>query len=412
VTESIADTTKDAALIRRGGRPGDEPLAHGADAAPAIALQIVTTIDELAAIADAWAELHAECLDAKFAVDPYWCRRMWERLEGQPGRRPQLVIGRVAGRLRLVWPLVTFRQRLWRIAQPMSEDLSDFDDMLVAPAPDADRWRREAWDFMLAALRPDVVLCRRVPAGSGLDRVIGRDRWRWEKGSASPYVDFRKFPCWDDYYRSLSKKTRSTIRNRRNRLKRFGELRLEQVSDRQLGSELIAWMFMQKHRRLGTRAHSKREKMSFAHFGHDIPFLADVTRNAFLDGRMKVLRLTAGDATVAVMTGLITGRRMVGWLYGYAPEYLSGSPGRILFVEGLAWAKREQMEVVDFMPDPEPYKAEWTDDSYPVRDVRIAVTPWGRAIVAWYRSPVRDLLMKLYMQLPQPAQALIRRLSS
>ncbi|MGF1626276.1 MAG: GNAT family N-acetyltransferase [Alphaproteobacteria bacterium] len=359
-----------------------------------------------------WAALHAECPDRKFSNHPYWCRRMWERLVRHPGRSPVLVVGRVDGRCRLIWPLVTYRQKFWRFSQPMSEDLSDFDDILVAPAPDADRWRHLAWEFMIQETRPDVVLCRRVPAHSGLDRLIGDDRWRWEKRSASPFIDFRKHPDWDDYYHSLSKKTRSTIRNRRNRLSRFGEVRIEEVTNPQAGANLIDWMFEQKHKRLGTRAHSKREKTTCAHFAQDIPFLADVTRQAFLEGRMRVLRLSAGGATVAVMTGLITGNSMIGWLYAYSPKFMSGAPGRMMFLEGLAWAKRSNLDFVDFMPDPEPYKAEWTQDSYPVRDVRVAVTLWGKLLVAWYRSPVRDLLVPLYMRLPAPAQSLIRRLSS
>ena len=393
--------------------PGMNVTAAGAGAPSQqddLTLSILSRLEDVARISGEWATLYDECPDRKFSLDPYWCRRMWERLEGLPGRRPLLVVGRAGGRCRLIWPLVTYHQKLWRITQPMSEDLSDFDDILAAPDRDADRWRREAWDFVIATTQPHVVLCRRVPAGSGLDRVIGHDRWRWDKGSASPYVDFRKHATWDDYYRSLSKKTRSTIRNRRNRLSAVGPLRLEAVHDRDAGTELIAWMFSQKHRRLGTRAHSKREKTTYAHFGRDIPFLADVTRNAFYEGRMKVLRLSAGDATVAVMTGLVAGRSMVGWLYAYAPEYMSSAPGRNLFVEGLAWAKQAGMEIVDFLPDPEPYKSEWTEDSYPVRDVRIGITPWGKMLVAWYRSRMRDRLVSFYMRLPAPVQTLIRRL--
>lgn len=377
-----------------------------------MALETVADHAGLAAVLAEWAELHASCPDARFALDPYWCRRMWERQEARTGRRPLVLIGRVHGRCRLVWPLVTYRQRLWRVTQPMSEDLSDYDDVLVAPSPHAEGWLRAAWAWMLATTRPDVVLCRRVPAGSGLDRLIGSPRRHWEKGSASPYVDFRKYPCFDDYIHSLSRKTRSTIRNRRNRLAAFGPLRLEAVCDKERGLELIAWMFRQKHQRLGTRAHSRLEKTTCDNFGRDIPFLADVTRNAYLDGRMQVLRLAAGDSTVAVMTGLVHRRTMVGWLYAYAPEYMTGAPGRLLLVEGLAWAQREGIEIVDFLPDVEPFKAEWTEDCHPVRDVRVATTAWGRLLVGWYRSPLRNRLVSLYMRLPRPAQAMIRRLSS
>jgi CelD/BcsL family acetyltransferase involved in cellulose biosynthesis len=112
---------------------------------------------------------------------------------------------------------------------------------------------------------------------------------------------------------------------------------------------------------------------------------------------------------VAVLTAVMNGRSMMGWLYAYSREFMSAGPGRMVLMESLAWACREGIETVDFLPDPEPYKAEWTDLAHDVRDVRLATSLWGRVLVTWYRSPLRRLLVALYMRMPKSIQHLARR---
>ncbi|MEZ5667414.1 MAG: GNAT family N-acetyltransferase [Alphaproteobacteria bacterium] len=389
--------------------PQQLALATTGDGTATLAFSVLQGPQELAALQADWAALYGGCPDRRFCLCPDWGARMWARAAARLGRRPLVIVGRDAEGCRLVWPLVVYRQRLWRVVQPMSEDLSDFDDILVAAHPDADRWRSDAWALMLRTVRPDMVVCRRVPAGSGLDRLLGEAAGAWQRESASPYVDFRRFDGWDGYYRSLSRKTRSTNRNRRNRLERFGPLAFVEVSEPAAAEALIGWMFREKHRRLGARAHSRQEKTTHAQFGADLPFLQDAATTAFRGGQMRLFRLSAGAATVAVMSGLVAERRLIGWLYAYDPAFLSGGPGRVLLLESLRWAQQAGFDTVDFMPDPEPYKAEWTDKAYGVRDVRLATSAWGRVLVTWYRSPLRGLLIALYMRLPRPMQAVIRR---
>lgn len=365
--------------------------------------------DAVDRIGTEWDELYAHCGERRFSQARYWCRRMWDLQAQQPGRRPLVIIGRADDHLCLVWPLVSFRLRLWRATQPMFQDLSDYDDILVAAGPKADEWCRQAWKFMIETTRPDKVVCRRVRAGSPLDRLIGDRRWRWERKSASPFVDFRQIDGWDQYHASLSKKTRSTNRNRRNRLARFGPIAFTNVTDPEEAGRLIDWMFEQKRNRLGTRAHSRQEKTTSDNFSQDMPFLAGVTREAFDAGELNVFKLSAGESTVAVLTGVMSDRAMMGWLFAYSPEYMSGGPGRIVVLESLAWACRNGIDTVDFLPDPEPYKSEWTDLAHAVRDVRVPTTNWGRLLIAWYNSPVRQILVSLYMRMPKSVQHLARR---
>lgn len=374
-------------------------------------LTVLRDRDDVLAMGSEWDALYAECADRRFSHARYWCQRMWLQLDARSGRHPLVIVGREGGRCRLIWPLVTYRALFWRVTQPMFEDLSDYDDILVADHPRADVWCRQAWSRMIKETRPDIVVCRRVRDGSALDGLIGSERWRWERQSSSPYVDFGRVSDWDSYVNALSKKTRSTNRNRRNRLARFGEPGFSLVTDPHRAVGLIDWMFEEKHRRLGLRAHSREEKTTCDTFGHDMPFLTDVTRHAYDSGELNVFELSAAGETVAVLTGVMTGKSMIGWLFAYHPDYMSAAPGRLVLLETLEWACRNGIEIVDFLPDPEPYKAEWTGLAHGVRDVRLPVTWWGKARVAWYRSPFRQMLIWLYKHLPKPVQQWIRRFS-
>ncbi len=381
------------------------------DAAGDLQLSVLERAEELEAIQPDWQALYRAMPDRKFHQDPYWARRMWARVEERSDRTPLVIVGRVAGQIRLIWPLVMYRRRFWRVTQALSEELVDFDAIVVAPEPQADAWCRAAWAKMIQITRPDMVVCRRMPAGSAMDRLVGQDRWRWEKPSCSPYVDLTRYAGWDDYYAQLSKKTRSTIRNRRNRLARFGAVRFDAVDDAAEAERLIGWMFDEKLRRLGTRGEAVKDRMTHAQFSHDAPFLSDVTTQGFRDGQVVVFGLYADEDIVAVMTGFVVGKCLVGWLFGYDGRFMPGAPGRTLVLETIKWAQAGGMETVDFMPEPEDYKWEWTELSYGVRDVRIPTTLWGRSLVAWHRSSFRDMAKAAYLKMPRNLQALVRRSS-
>jgi CelD/BcsL family acetyltransferase involved in cellulose biosynthesis len=333
---------------------------------------------------------------------------MWERQQARPGRRPAVIVGRVDGRIRLVWPLVAFRSRLWRVVRGLSEDMADYDDILVADAPEADRWRRAAWDFALATLRPDMMLFRRIPDGSGLDRLIGPAMPISQRRSLSLCVEFHA--GWDGYWQQVDKDLRQRLRRGKRWLQQFGEVRFAAVADPDAGATLIDWAFARKHERLGAHAFNRREKTEHASFGRDLPFLTDVARHAFHAGRLQVQRLSAGDRTVAVSLTLIDGRRMVGWLYAYDEQFAKAAPGHLVCMECLALAHAEGFGVVDLMPEPDPYKRKWAEQGYAVRDVRVAATGWGRLLVLWHRSSLRGLALALYMRAPRPVQLAIRRL--
>ncbi|MGF1626277.1 MAG: GNAT family N-acetyltransferase [Alphaproteobacteria bacterium] len=375
-----------------------------------IALRAVTIRADLEQIAGAWLDLHLDSEPRRFCQDPYWCLRIWDRLEATPGRRPAVVVGCVEGRIRLIWPLVTFRSRLWRVTRGLSENLADYDDILVAEAAEADRWRRAAWDFAMATFRPDMMMFRRIAAGSGLDRVIPEGRTAWQRPSISLYVDFRGEMSWDSYFRTINKATRKSWRRGRNWLSRFGEIRYEAIDDPAMATDLIEWMLARKHERLGSLARSSREKTEAAAFARDIPFLREVARHAVRTSQMTVLRLCAGEHMVAIDTVLTGGRRAVGWLHAYDQRFLPAAPGHIVCTESLAWARAQGYDLFDLMPEPEPYKRQWTDRSYPVRDVRVAATGWGKVLVTWHRSSLRTIALGLYMRAPRPIQIAIRRL--
>lgn len=334
---------------------------------------------------------------------------MWERQQARPGRRPVVIVGRTEGGVRLLWPLVAFRSRLWRVVRGLSEDVADYDDMLVAEDPRADAWRRAAWAFALAELRPDMLQFRRIPAGSGLDRLIGDPPGLSQRLSQSLCVDLRPHAAWSDYLGGLDGKLRQRLRRGRRWLEQFGAVRFAAM-DGEEAAALIDWAFARKLERLGALAASRREKTEHAAFAREIPFLTAVANDACRAGRLQVQRLAAGDRTVAVSLVLVDGQRIVGWLYAYDEAFAKAAPGHLVCAECLALAHAGGCEVVDLMPEPDPYKRKWTGDGYGVRDVRVAATGWGRLLVAWHRSSLRGLALALYMRAPRPLQLAVRRL--
>ncbi|MEZ5667413.1 MAG: GNAT family N-acetyltransferase [Alphaproteobacteria bacterium] len=372
------------------------------------AFALIETAAALDGIAPEWDALYAASRRRHACLAFPWVRATFLRQAQRRGRRPAVVVGRRDGCIVLLWPLVVFRSRLWRVCRGLSEDMADFDDMLCRHGPEAEALCRGAWAHAVAALRPHMMMFRRVPAGAGLDRAIPPAASNWQRPSASPCAllggaDGRRAARPDV-------RLRADLRRKRRLLEQAGPVRFGEVAEGSARDAAIAWAFARKHERLGAAAHSRREKTEHAAFGNLVPFYVEQAQADARAGGMRVLRLAAGEATVAVSTVRADGRRAVGWLYGYDETFARASPGLLAVAETLAWARSAGFRIFDMMPEPEPYKRKWAACGYRVRDVRVATGWWGRPLLAWHRSSLRGMALAVYMRAPRPVQAAVRRL--
>ena len=376
-----------------------------------ITFSVLGTDEEIAAIDAEWRDLCYRLPAHKYSQEPDWCHRVRSHGGASGRQRLHVVVGRVDGRLVLIWPLVIHRRPILRVAQGVAGDQTDYDDVLVDAAPEASQWLACAWRFVTTTVPADVLSLRRVRDDEGLSSLVAAMPTRWEQFSSSPVVNFHGLTAWSDFYATLSRNFRKGTEWRRRRLTREGEWRFEVVEDADTGLEVLDWIMQQKEVRLAQRRQRslrRHERTGFAEFQRYRDLIETSARDAFLSRRLHVSRIVLGDSTIAALSAIRAADRFDGWHFAYDAAYHACSPGRLMMAEFLRWAFEEGAERVDFMPEPDPYKLDWANTQYVVRNCRVALTTRGKLYVRWCNGPIRRAAIRAYLRLPERVQVAIR----
>ena len=146
----------------------------------------------------------------------------------------------------------------------------------------------------------------------------------------------------------ISQKTNKTIKNSWNRLKRMGNVRLEQIREVEelvpIFDQLIQWYEIRQEMTYGKR-----------------PFRWDKNKKTWhlsllKEGLLHVTLLKVGPTVISAMFGLTDGKTYSVMMSMFAPEYARYSPialHHLLLVERL---HAEGYSVLDLTPGPDPFK--------------------------------------------------------
>ena len=142
---------------------------------------------------------------------------------------------------------------------------------------------------------------------------------------------------------------------------------------------------------------------------HD--FFRDGTRVFHRCGMLKLFYLTAGDAVVATIWGLVSGRRYYAIMLSFdGGEWTRHSPGSILFYKCLQWLHGNGYEWMDLGIGNEPWKLESCRTTIPLVERREALTRRGRLYLQCMRLAVRTRELELYQRLRPMKWILLRKL--
>ena len=189
---------------------------------PPLVFGVVADEQEFRSLEPEWRDLFERVRRRNHHQSFGWTWRIWKHIAR--GRRQKLfvVVGRCAGRVVLIWPLVRFRKLSWRTAEWIGGEHSYYNDVLVEDAPEAAEWLAAAWrhvtkrvDFMwLCHMRDDAALVPCLQRAAGVVSHV----------EAAPYIAWSDWPDWEAYWRARSKNLRKDLGRRRRRLEEQGEI--------------------------------------------------------------------------------------------------------------------------------------------------------------------------------------------
>ena len=334
-----------------------------------------------------------------------WIWRSWEHVARVRGQKLFVVVGRRAGKVVLIWPLVRFRKLLLRRAEWIGGEKSYLQDVLVEDAPEAGEWLEAAWTYATKTL--DFMWLNHMNDDTMLGPLLQRIKGVASNVDEAPYVDWADWSDWETYWRARSKNIRKGLGRRRRRLEEQGDVEFRFVTSREERGEVLEWMFLHK------AAWMKSKGLRMEDGGIDTADTRDLYR-AFVadppdaDG-LRLYTLTLDRTVLAAELGFLFEGTLVGVVGVFDLLWEKYTPGSLLTADVLRWTLENDCAIFDFMPIGEDYKYSWAPREAKVTTYVVPCSLPGRILVAWRRSRFGALMRHLVRLRPADLPRLIRK---
>jgi CelD/BcsL family acetyltransferase involved in cellulose biosynthesis len=228
-----------------------------------------------------------------------------------------------------------FGRTAWNTGIPVGARLCDFQGVVVRPSVNYD-----PLDLVRAC---DLSSWHYTHLVTAQPKFI-QHSW---KLAESPYADLSR--GFDEYRSTLSARTPSELRRKRNRMEReAGAVRFEpRVDEPQMLAILCDWK-QQQYRRTA--------RLDVLSYPWVRALLEKIAARRTDDFTGMVSALHAGDKVAAVSYVLRSGHVMHYWFAAYDPRFARYSPGRQLLFELLKYAAEQGVTRFDLGKGPEEYK--------------------------------------------------------
>jgi CelD/BcsL family acetyltransferase involved in cellulose biosynthesis len=327
-------------------------------------IEVASSYREMLALEPEWNDLYARAGVQHPFLTHEWIRTWWECFGAPTGLEILVFRDGPAGAIALV-PLMADATRMFgvglaRLGLPWNFHTPRL-GLVVAERHE--EVYRLLWEHLRRQERRwDLLRLCQLPEGSPESRRLadlaaseGFPVGRWTSGGA-PFVEVRG--SWDDYFAGLSKKHRSTVRNRTRRLRTVGPVELETVDGSEGGDDLER--ALTEGFRLEGAAWKAGAGTAILSHDETETFYRILARRTAARGWLRLHFLRVGGRRVAFLYSLLHEGTLYALKGGYAPEHARSSPGVVLFSLILKDAFERGLRRIDFLGEEERWKLDWT----------------------------------------------------
>lgn len=350
--------------------------------------ELISQIPALERLEKEWDELYARTPDARLGQCYRWARLCWKMVSEPHGHRLACIIGRIEGRLVLVWPLAIVRKWTLSVAQPLDSDSSEYAAALVEDDPSATRWLLDAWDFLRRLTKADAVVLPNTRADSALHAAVIQvpARKTVTYSDDAPWLDHRQTGGWRQHYQKTKKRrAHLSVARLERRLNEAGQLVYRTLSNPVECEPLVDWLLDQKVAWLRRnkirnewlpsqwfRAFVKASFVEFGPSGQRLMFIA------LFDSQPIGALLASLDAT-----------RTEFFMIATDPEFSKYGPGNLLVQSLIRWSLERNLDV-DMRLGNTTFKSLWSNAVCSVQTHVLAASPRGAALVAVLAATCRS----------------------
>ncbi len=335
--------------------------------------ELISTPGALSRLETDWEDLWRRVPEHYLSQSFDWARISWELIAAPRGRRLHCVVARDAGRVRLIWPFVAYRRGGWSVLRPLGSETIEYTQPLVDPSETAELLILEAWRLLCATSKCDVILLPHVHTESKLYRVV-RDLSGLKLVYVvdAPCVNWTGIEEWQDYYKSISRKNRTNLNQRRRRLAELGKVTFETITGVERCAPVIDWMLQHKRAWL-QRTGKISEPLRSADYEAWLKASMSISSPV---GSRRITVLKLDDRIIAARLSNVDQVRVEGFMATYDYDFARYSPGEILKEYCLRNAFAQRL-CFDFHGGNEPWKRIWSNRYHKDISYTYANTAWG-----------------------------------
>lgn len=308
----------------------------------ALATDVLTSHDQLTALAPAWEALWRRSPQSTPFQSPQWLLP-WLRHYGDSGEL-QAIVTRDGDTLTSLAPLYVLREDDESLGMLLGTGISDYLDMLGENGAVLDALRDidcQLWD--LQQLRPSSLLMS-APLPAGLGENV-------EDQEPCPVLSLENAGA--ELEGLLSTHARKKLRYYRRSLARLGDVRVEAASETNL-DELLEALY-----RLHAARWQQRNLPGVLADPTIQQFHREAARGFLGAGALRMYATRVNERIVAVFYGFAHGGTVYYYLSGYEPELEKLSIGTLIVAHALETAVRDGAAEFDFLRGAEEYKYVW-----------------------------------------------------
>lgn len=318
----------------------------------------------------------------------HWCEHFLSPRDSRSSLTPCILVGKDAGRVNMIWPLVLEQKFGMRILKFMGAPVSQYGDILAEDAPDLETRLGSAWDYLCDELMPDALHARKVRADSAIAALLrGRSSIAFDQ-TAAPYVDLSGVSDVQDFQTRFSKRFRRNTRRQANRLSEMGDVTFRVVEQSGLARGLVGRAIEMKTAWLRAHGHS----YSALNDSRVRSFFERVVADTKRPSGVLVSVMSVGGRPAAIEIGVSSHGHYAAHIGTFDPDYASLSVGTIQMMRTVEHLINRGERSYDLMAPENDYKSKWADSSIQVADHVVPVSARGHMFATLYLKRLRPLL--------------------
>ena len=205
--------------------------------------------------------------------------------------------------------------------------------------------------------------------------------------------------------RSIYSRTKKEGRQKRNKLEKNAELKVEcHNGDVEHAIQLIGMGLAWKKQRLRLQG---RLGLQFSSVQYRNKLVTFCRQNLSQGECAKLFSLSLDGKPVALSLHWCGEQTLYNHFSSFDPEMGYFSPGTILFGEVLDWMIEQNYKIYDFMGYPEAYKQRFSNREIELVDFVLPLTAKGRAVGELMRLPIKSSIKHAFYALPLPSRQFI-----